>query len=129
MSAAFGFSIDFVHTFLVGMMLIAPVILFLTVLVVGLGQVVGRIESWSRFNAFYWSLVTAMTVGYGDITPSKTSTKLLSLVIAFIGLILGGISVSIALEAAKISFEKNYDMSLVRQKVGVSTGADKLSPH
>ncbi len=48
-----------------------------------------------------------MTVGYGDITPKRKTSKLLSLAIAFIGLILAGITVAIALEAAKQAFEKN----------------------
>jgi len=104
------FSIDFVSTLFYGLYLIAPVILFLTALIIVLGQLVGWIESWGYFNAFYWSLVTAMTVGYGDIVPKKHSAKLLSLAIAFIGLILTGITVAIALEAAKQAFDRNINV-------------------
>ena len=110
-----NFSIYFVSVFFHGLLLLWPVIIFLSLVIIGLGQVVGRIESWSGFNAFYWSLVNAMTVGYGDITPVKKISKLFSLAIAFIGLILGGITVSIALEAAKLSFEKYGDSQAVVQ--------------
>ncbi len=119
-----AFSLDFIRIFFYGLSLIAPVVLFLAVLIVLLGQLVGRLESWDRFNAFYWSLVTAMTVGYGDITPKRKASKLLSLVIAFIGLILAGITVAIALEAAKQSFEKN---SSIGKDASLSTNMPVLS--
>jgi len=105
-----AFSVDFIRIFFYGLSLIAPVILFLAAWIIILGQLVGRMESWTRFNAFYWSLVTAMTVGYGDLIPKRKTSKLLSLVIAFIGLILAGITVAIALEAAKQAFEKNSSL-------------------
>jgi len=66
------FSIAFVLYFTHGMYLISPIVGMLLVIIIGLGLVVGRVESWSRFDAVYWVFVTAMTVGYGDI---KTSAK------------------------------------------------------
>lgn len=119
-----AFSLDFIRIFFYGVSLIAPLVLFLAVLIIVLGQLVGRLESWSRFNAFYWSLVTAMTVGYGDITPKRKTSKLLSLAIAFIGLILAGITVAIALEAAKQAFEKN---SSIGKDASLGTNTPVLS--
>ena len=103
------FSFAFVSYFFHGLALVSPLIAFLMVIILVLGQIVGRIENWSRFDAMYWTLLTAMTVGYGDFRPQHRSTKTMSLVIAFTGLILTGITVAIALEAATRSFRDYGD--------------------
>lgn len=108
------FSLAFASYFLNGLILVGPLIIFLLVIILLLGQVAGRIEHWTRFDAFYWSLITAMTVGYGDIRPGKTSTKSLSLIIAFTGLVLTGITVAIAIEAATKSFSEYGDVDKAR---------------
>lgn len=51
----------------------------------------GGKEGWSRFGSFYWSFITATTVGYGDIRPVKQGSKILAILIAFMGLVLTGI--------------------------------------
>lgn len=97
------------------MYLISPIVGMLLVIIIGLGLVVGRVESWSRFDAVYWAFVTAMTVGYGDIRPTRKTSKSLSIVIAYTGLVLAGISVAIALEAASKAFNEYGDDSAVKQ--------------
>ncbi len=36
------------------------------------------LEGWRVLDAFYFSVVTFMTVGYGDFTPTRDVTKLLT---------------------------------------------------
>jgi len=72
-----------------------------------LGQIIGRIESWNRFDAFYWSFITAFTVNYGDIIPIKKGSKIISMFIALIGIIFTGIIVAITIVAVTKSFESN----------------------
>lgn len=47
------------------------------------------LEGWSLYDAFYFCIVTTTTVGYGDITPSRVSSKLYVVyyVVVSIGLI------------------------------------------
>ena len=104
-------SIAFIFYFLHGLFLIGPLLVLLFAVIAGLGQIAGRIESWSRFDALYWALITAMTIGYGDIKPLKNSSRLLSLVIGFIGLVLTGITVTVAIQAGTKAFDEyaNYN--------------------
>jgi voltage-gated potassium channel len=109
------FSLAFLGYFFRGLYLLGPLILFLLLIILILGQFVGRLEKWTRFDAVYWTLITAMTVGYGDFRPQQRLTKSLSLVIAFTGLILTGITVAIALEAATRSFKEYGERGAMQQ--------------
>jgi voltage-gated potassium channel len=64
---------------------------------------VGRQEGWSRFDSFYWSFITATTVGYGDLRPVKRKSKVVAIIIAFLGLTLSGIVIAVAVQAATLA--------------------------
>lgn len=52
----------------------ASSVLAIAVLLIGT-LVTMSTEGWSFLDAFYWSFITTTTVGFGDETPSNTSTK------------------------------------------------------
>jgi hypothetical protein len=43
------------------------------------------IEDWSLINAFYFCVVSLLTVGYGDLTPTTDFGKLFTVCYLFIG--------------------------------------------
>ncbi len=49
-----------------------------------------RLEDWTRIEAFYFSVVTITTVGYGDLTPTSDLSRLFTAIY-----ILGGVSIGI----------------------------------
>jgi hypothetical protein len=63
----------------------------------------GKQEGWSRFDSVYWSFITATTVGYGDVRPVKRKSKILAVIIAFLGLTLTGIVIAVAVQAATLA--------------------------
>ena len=76
------FTLIFLELFFSAMGLGYPLLLSFFLIITLLGQWVGRMEGWSRFDAFYWSFITALTVGYGDLRPSCRKSKLLALLVA-----------------------------------------------
>ncbi len=118
------FTLDFLEIFFQFVGLISPLLGFFSVLVVVLGFMVGRHEGWSRFDAFYWTFITAFTVGYGDIRPTKKLSKLLALAIALLGFMFTGVIVAVTVTAATESFEKNVEVKI---ELGVSS--DKSAAH
>ena len=52
------------------------------------------------FDSFYWSFVTATTVGYGDLRPVNRASRIIALLIVFMGLTFTGILIALAVHAA-----------------------------
>jgi Ion channel len=98
-----GLTTTFLKEFVFDLWLTSPLLLSLALLVTLLGQVVGKKEGWSPFDSFYWSFITATTVGYGDVRPQKRTSRILSIVIALVGLTLTGILVAVAVHATTIA--------------------------
>ncbi len=109
-----AFSTTFIQIFFWGVYLVMPLLLLFSFVIVMLGQLVGRIECWSKFDALYWSFITALTVGYGDIRPIKKRSKILSVFIALLGIMLAGIFIAITVEAASESFKRHLNPSVVQ---------------
>ena len=98
-----GLATTFLKEFVFGLWLTLPLSVALAAMVALLGQVVARMEGWSRFDGLYWSFITATTVGYGDIRPVKRTSRILSIVIALVGLTFTGILVAVAVHSATIA--------------------------
>ena len=109
------FTLDFIQIFFWVIYLVSPLLLFLSLVIVTLGQLVSRIEKWSRFDAIYWSFITATTVGYGDFRPLKKASRVLSVLIAFVGVMFTGIIIAVTLNAASIAFEKHVDERVIEK--------------
>lgn len=106
------FTLQFVSILVKGLYLFLPILFFLCLIIIIVGQVAGRKENWNRFDALYWSFITGLTIGYGDIRPVKRVTKCLAIVIGLAGMMLTGIIVAITIQAASKSFEINVLQSL-----------------
>ncbi|HEY2363409.1 MAG TPA: potassium channel family protein [Candidatus Angelobacter sp.] len=102
---AIGLTLTFLKQFGIGLSLTFPLLLSLAAFITLLGQAVGKTEGWSRFDSFYWSFITATTVGYGDIRPTKRGSRILSVLIAFLGLMLSGIIIAVAVNAATLALK------------------------
>jgi ABC-type transporter Mla maintaining outer membrane lipid asymmetry permease subunit MlaE len=80
-----GLTIVFVKDFVRSLWLMFPLLFTLLAAITILGQWVGRIEGWSGLDSVYWFFVTATTLGYGDLWPSQRKSKIIAILIAFLG--------------------------------------------
>jgi voltage-gated potassium channel len=81
--------IHYLRGVLLGLLLLLSICV--VVFVVAEGVPVGK--------SVYLTLITALTIGYGDITPVTTVGRVASVVTGFIGLIYVGVNVAIATRA------------------------------
>lgn len=88
-----------------------PIFSGILVVMVGCGIVISRIENWSIGEALYFTFVTGLTIGYGDLTPKHALARILALVIGFSGIVLTGIVAAVSVqalgEAARDHAERN----------------------
>jgi len=98
-----GVTITFIKQFALGIWLTFPMLLSIAVSILVLGQIAGKIEHWPNYESFYWSFITATTVGYGDIRPTHKSSRFFAIVIALMGLTMTGIFIAVAVHAATLA--------------------------
>jgi len=100
-----GMTFTFLKEFGLGFGIASPVLVSLAIIIALIGQLVGTQEGWSKFDSFYWCFVTATTLGYGDLRPTRRTSKVLAILIAILGLILSGILIAIAVRAATVAMQ------------------------
>lgn len=98
------FTFKFIHLFLLGVFYSSPLLVMLVLVIAALGQLIGRREGWTRSDALYYAFITATTVGYGDIVPRQSRSRLWAIVIALLGVMLTGLIVALGLQAAQAAF-------------------------
>lgn len=116
------FTTTFLKLLFWSLYLVGPLLLFLGALVIVLGQIVRKMEGWDVFNGIYWSIITATTVGYGDIRPLKKRSKVISILIAFIGIVLTGIIIAVALNSASLALERHADEHIILKLKSIDVG-------
>jgi len=68
---------------------------------VGPGLLIGYIEKWRVDEALYFTFVTGLTIGYGDLTPRNMISRLLAVVIGFTGIVLTGLVAAVIVQALR----------------------------
>ena len=76
-----------------------PILSGILLIMAGCGLVAGRIESWGIGESLYFTFVTGLTIGYGDLTPTHVMGRLLAMVIALAGVVLIGLVAAISVQA------------------------------
>ena len=68
---------------------------------VGPGLLIGHIERWRIDDALYFTFVTGLTIGYGDLTPRHVMSRFLAVMIGFAGIVLTGLVAAVSVEALR----------------------------
>jgi Ion channel len=78
-----------------------PVLSTILAIQVALGLLIGFVEGWSVGDAVYFTFVTGLTIGYGDIIPRQALARVLAIGIGVSGLFLTGLIAGIAVYAMR----------------------------
>ena len=114
----------------------ANVIVVATAVVVGAGGALMRILDHKEYpnigRGLWWAMQTVTTVGYGDVTPQKTSGRIIATVmmlwgIAFLTILIAAITSTFVARAAKEQAEKaGHEDEHMAQLADLSSRLDRV---
>jgi voltage-gated potassium channel len=78
-----------------------PVLSVILAIQVALGLLIGFVEGWSVGDAVYFTFVTGLTIGYGDVVPRQALGRALAVGIGICGLFLTGLIAGVAVYAMR----------------------------
>jgi ion channel len=78
-----------------------PVLSTILAVQIALGLLIGFVEGWSVGDAMYFTFITGLTIGYGDIVPRQALARALAIGIGVSGLFLTGVIAAIAVHAMR----------------------------
>jgi len=89
---------------------------WISVLSIG-GLILGFLEGWSLIDSIYYSIITSVTLGYGDFTPTRPLTRLISVifdpvVVAASGNVFGSFAAFLLDRRRNNAFQKNIESDL-----------------
>jgi hypothetical protein len=96
---------DFVTAHLFLLSELSGLLVIVAVVIVMAAVVIARFDRISLEEAMYLALITAFTVGFGDVAPRSRGARAACVVLAFLGLILVGVLVAVAVHALNIVLE------------------------
>lgn len=89
----------FLVAFLRELRVVWPILSGLVAAQLMLGIIAGLFERWPLGDAVYFTFVTGLTIGYGDVVPTHLLARLIALAIGFIGILLTGLVAAVGVRA------------------------------
>jgi hypothetical protein len=89
----------FIAGLFLGLRVAWPILSGLLITMIVLGLAIGRLEGWHVYDAIYFSFVTGLTIGYGDLVPTTLVGRALAIVIGLCGILTTGLVAAIAVKA------------------------------
>jgi voltage-gated potassium channel len=88
--------------------------MFLALIMTGAASIAAT-EKVSFGKALYFSFITGLTVGYGDIAPITAIGRVISVLLGLIGILFTGVVVATAVEATRHAWEEMQSQGKQKQ--------------
>ena len=90
---------EFYRTVWFYFLVVWPIFSILLFTIVLFGIIIGQLEGWGPFDGIYFGFVTGLTIGYGDLVPKTTLSRILSVALGFNGVLMTAIFAAISIRA------------------------------
>jgi hypothetical protein len=90
---------QFLHLLAHYLLVVWPVLFGILVWQLGLGFLIAWIERWSLGDGVYFTFVTGLTIGYGDLVPHQPLSRFLAILVGLLGTVLTGLIAAVAVRA------------------------------
>ena len=78
-----------------------PVVSIILAIQIAFGLLIGFLEGWVAGDAVYFTFVTGLIIGYGDLVPRQALARVLAIGIGVSGLFVTGLIAGIAVYAMR----------------------------
>jgi hypothetical protein len=68
-----------------------------------LGAFVSVLQEWPLGDALYFTFVTALTIGYGDLVPKGFLARLIAMIMGLTGVLLTGLIAAVGVRALQVA--------------------------
>jgi hypothetical protein len=91
--------------------IVSPILWNIILVMVIIGLPIGHIEGWKIGDALYFTFVSGLTIGYGDLTPRHIVSRCLAVVIGFSGIVLTGVVAAVSVRALEATARDSSNKS------------------
>jgi hypothetical protein len=74
-----------------------------------LGLLITWVERWPLGDGMYFTFITGLTIGYGDLVPRQPLSRFLAILVGFLRAVLTGLVAAIAFRALQIAVDDPED--------------------
>jgi hypothetical protein len=78
---------------------VSPIASLLVGVQLVLGLAVSVLERWPILDAVYFTFVTGLTIGYGDLVPKRLLSRMIAILIGLTGILLTGLVAAVGVRA------------------------------
>lgn len=82
-----------------GLIVVWPILSILLSVMLALGIAISFLEGWPVVDGIYFSFVSGLTIGYGDLVPKSLLSRTLAICIGFTGVLLTGLVAAVGVQA------------------------------
>jgi hypothetical protein len=82
-----------------GLDIVWPIVSGLVGVQLVLGVLVSFLERWPIGDAIYFTFVTGLTIGYGDLVPRRFLSRVFAIIIGLAGILLTGLVAAVGVRA------------------------------
>ena len=92
---------SFTHNFFLLIWKLRSIFLILLAFLIGGALIIAYFENLPFGDALYFSFVTGLTIGYGDIAMKTSLGRCVAILLGFIGVLFTGLVIAAAVEAVR----------------------------
>ncbi len=86
-----------------GLRVVWPILSGLLGLMIALGLAIGLVEGWSVQDSIYFTFVSGLSIGYGDLVPRTLLTRILAILIGISGVLAIALVAAVAVKALNVA--------------------------
>ncbi|WP_166364778.1 potassium channel family protein [Pseudomonas akapageensis] len=84
-----------------------PILSILLFSILLFGLIISYVESWKPLEGIYFAFVSGLTIGYGDLVPKQSVSRVLAILLGFNGVLMTAIFAAVSVRAIEVAVQAN----------------------